>query len=138
MIYGIRRRLRKTSTSDSRDPDQELEPETAENAILPVDGEANSVLAYASGLYVPGRTSTPDYYRTLVRTAIENGGRHGDHSISVPWLRMILAGLESKRIEPKMIWYGMETGGIEGDSTGDIPSYEDIFHPREDETGRPV
>ena len=68
-----------------------------------------------------------DYYKILVRTAIEHGGRHGDHQISIPWLRMILAGLEFRRIDPEMMWYGFEAGASDGVPPAEIPDYDDLF-----------
>ena len=89
----------------------------------------------ASGQYAPDDTSAPDYYESLVRTAIENGGRHGYHRISIPWLRMILAGLESKQIEPEVMWYGIETGETRREGAPAIPAYEDLFQSSRDASG---
>lgn len=128
MINGIRRRLGKTTAGDPWDSDRELNPEM-EGAGLSTDASVSVVLAYPSGRYSPDNANTPDYYKSLVQTAIRNGGRHGDHRISIPWLRMILAGLESKRIEPSMMWEGIESGETKGEGPRGIPSYEDLFHP---------
>lgn len=127
MIDGIRRRFGKTTANDSWDSDQDLKPEIEEDTGLSTDTAVSALLAYASGRYAPDNATTPDYYKSLVQTAIENGGRHGDHSISIPWLRMILAGLESKQIEPSMMWYGIEARETEGEAIGGVPSYEDLF-----------
>jgi len=129
MIDGIRRKLGKTAANDLWDSDHELEPEIEEEAGLATDAAVSVVLAYPSGRYSPDNASTPDYYKSLVQTAIGNGGKHGDHRISVPWLRMILAGLESKRIEPRMMWEGVEPGETEGEAPRGIPTYEDLFQP---------
>lgn len=128
MIDGIRRRFGKTTAGGTWDFDQELKPDT-EDTGLPTDA-STSTAPYASGRYAPDNDSTPDYYKSLVQTAIENGGRHGDHSISIPWLRMILAGLESKKIELRMMWYGVEAG--ESEEEGEIPSYEHLFRSSRD------
>ena len=126
MIDGIRRRLGKTATTDPWDADRELEPENEEEAGLVTDAAVSVVLAYPSGHYSPD-DATHDYYKNLVRTAISNGGKHGDRSISIPWLRMILAGLELKQIEANMMWEGIEPGETEGEARKGIPSYEDLF-----------
>ncbi len=126
MIDGIRRRLGK-SAGGPWGTGEELEPEIDEIAARPGDSVVFEPISSALGRYVPDDTSTPDYYKSLVRTAIENGGRHGYHRISIPWLRMILAGLESKPIEPETMWYGIEAGEIRRESMTEIPSYEDLF-----------
>ena len=127
MIDGIRRRLGKTAANDPWGSDEELKPEVEEDAGPSADTAVSVILAYAPGSYAPDNAGTPDYYTSLVQTAISNGGRHGDHRISIPWLRMILAGLESKPIEPDMMWQGLDSGDAEGESPGGIRSYEDLF-----------
>jgi hypothetical protein len=44
------------------------------------------------------------YYTDFVQSAIESGGRFGDHSISIRWLRMILAGLQGIELGPADAW----------------------------------
>jgi len=132
MIDGIRRRLGKTTAGESWDSDKELKPEIEEDTGLSTDVAVSTVLTYPSGRYAPDNASTPDYYKSIVQTAIENGGRHGNHSISIPWLRMILAGLESKRIERETFWYGIEAGETEGEAISGIPSFEDLFQSSRD------
>jgi len=127
MIDGIRRRLGKTATNGSWASDQQLNPEIEEDAGVQKDTTVSVVLAHAPGRYAPDNGSTPDHYKSLVQTAIENGGRLGDHSISVPWLRMILAGLESKQIELRTMWYGIEPGETERGSVVETTSYEHLF-----------
>jgi hypothetical protein len=136
MIDGIKQRLGNTAGWDPWDADEGLNRETEENAELPGDTAVLEAATQASGQYAPDDPSTPDYYKSLVQTAIENGGRHGDHSISIPWLRMILAGLESKRIEPETMWYGVEAGEIRGEPTPEMPPYEDIFLSGRDANAR--
>jgi len=127
MIDGIRRRLGKATAGEAWGTDEELEPEIEEVAEPQGDIAVLVTAAQATGQYAPDDPSTPDYYESLVRTAIDNGGRHGDHSISIPWLRMILAGLELKRIEPEMMWYGIESGEAGREPISEIPPYEDLF-----------
>jgi hypothetical protein len=129
MINGIRRRLGNASAADL---DLGLKPEIDVNAEPSRERKVLQAAATASGHYIPDDPGTPDYYKNLVRTAIENGGRHGYHSISIPWLRMILAGLESKQIEPEMMWYGIEAGEIRREQTPAVPSYENLFQSGRD------
>jgi len=135
MIDGTRRRLGKTATGDSRGAHEGLKPEIEDDAGLPEGTAVLEAVTRMSGQYAPDNSSAPDYYKSLVRTAIENGGRHGYHGISVPWLRMILAGLESKQIEPEVMWYGIEPGEMRRDHLPVIPPYEDLFRSGRDATG---
>lgn len=131
MIEGLRRRFAKSVDRDPWDANQELEPEleTDEDEVPELSADAATI--FASTLAAsPAPTNDVDsveYYKDLVRTAIENGGKYGDHQIPIPWLRMILAGLEWKRIDPEMMWYGVEAGGQGGESLPEIPSYGDLF-----------
>jgi len=124
LIDGIRRRL-KSMEQDPWDANQDFGPEVHEEP--PADGDG---LLPESGETNPPRSNEFDaaeYYKVLVRTAIEHGGRHGDHQISVPWLRMILAGLEFRRIDPEMMWYGFEADDSGGARQAEIPAYDDLF-----------
>jgi len=132
MMDGIRRRLGKTAAGDSWSVDEGLKPEIENNAKLSGETEVSDAPIQASGQYAPDDPSTPDYYKSLVRTAIKNGGRHGDHTIPIPWLRMILAGLESKQIKPETMWYGIEAGEIGREPMPEIPPYEDFFQSSRD------
>ena len=132
MIDGIRRRFGRVTANDSWDAAKDLKAELDEEAEHATGTAISAVPAYPMGSYEPDDASTHDYFRSLVQTAIENGGRHGDHSMSVPWLRMILAGLESKQIELSTMWHGIETGGAEGEATGEIWPYEGLFHSDRD------
>jgi len=127
MIDGIRRKLGKTATGEPWGADKGLKPEIEDNADPLGDTAVSEAVTQASGQYAPDDSSTPDYYESLVRTAIKNGGRHGYHSMSIPWLRMILAGLESKQVEPETMWYGIEASEITRETIPEIPSYEDLF-----------
>jgi hypothetical protein len=129
MIEGLRRRLG-TIDKDLWDANLELEPETEDSAEL--SSETNVPVR---DLNTPPEgsndTSTAEYYKCLVNAAIENGGRLGDHQISIPWLRMILAGLEFRRVEPEMMWYGVESGPQEA-PFADIPSFDRLFPSEKD------
>jgi hypothetical protein len=122
LIGGIRRRLR-SMERDPWDANQEFGPEAGDES--PTDGEvAESREAYRSDSKL---VNAADFYKILMTTAIENGGKLGDHQISVPWLRMILAGLEFKRIDTEAMWYGAEGAASGGEPLAKIPDYDDLF-----------
>lgn len=133
MIDGIRRRFGKSINKDPWDANLELRPKVAEAAEIPTDTAVLMASRHEKGEYSPEDANTPDYYKGLVTNAIENGGRYGDHRISIPWLRMILAGLEFKHVEPEMMWYGVDAGTETGEPLPEIPSYENLF-PSDRET----
>jgi len=132
MIDGIRRKLGKSAAGEAWRADEELAPATEDIAELTGDIKVSSGTTEASGRYFPDNPGAPDYYKTLVQTAIDHGGRLGYHSMSIPWLRMILAGLESKQIEPEMMWYGIDSRQARGEGLPEIPAYEDLFHSSRD------
>lgn len=135
MIDGIRRRFGKSIDGDPWDAGRELTPEMVETVRFPTDATVLVAATHARGEYIPAGADAPDYYKSLVSAAIENGGKYGDHQMSIPWLRMILAGLDQRFIEPETMWYGVEAGGP-GGPLPEIPSYEDLF-PGNGETPTP-
>lgn len=132
MIDGIRRRFAKSVDRDVWDADQELEPELEESSELPTDTAVLLAATRVTGEFSPSGSDSADYYKRLVKTAIENGGKHGDHQIPLPWLRMILAGFESKHIEPETMWYGMDESSPGDAPLPEIPAYTDLFPPERD------
>lgn len=123
MIDGIRRRFGAPPEKDPWDPELEFEPEVEDASELPTDAVVLIEAARATPGFSPGGGDLVDYYKGIVKTAIANGGKYGDHEISVPWLKMTLAGLENRPIEPEMMWFT--------DSDGRTPpggsSYYDLF-----------
>ena len=126
MIDGIRRRL-ESIDGDSWGADKELQPETAEYNELPTDAAVLVAATHATGRYIPAGPDAPDYYRSLVSTAIDNGGRHGNHMMSIPWLRMILAGLEMRPIDQETMWEGFDAGSAHGALAREVTAYDDLF-----------
>ena len=134
MIGAIRRRFADSIEEDAWDTDQEFRPDVGDSSELHTDAAVLLAASPTDPGYFRGDESLTDYYKGIVRTAIENRGRYGDHRIPVPWLRMILAGLESRDIDPDLLWYEADVGsaatpGAEG------PSYEELF-PSEGELAR--
>jgi hypothetical protein len=124
LIGEIRRRLRSIER-DPWDANQDFGPEAESES--PTDGDALSPESRETSQPGSKVVNAAEYYKVLVRTAIENGGKHGDHQIRIPWLRMILAGLEFRRVDPEMMWYGVDAGASDEVPLGDIPAYDDLF-----------
>jgi hypothetical protein len=125
MIGAIRRRFANPTEGDIWDADQELRPEP-ESSELHTDAAVLLAAAQTAPGYFPGDESLTDYYKGIMMTAIEHKGRYGDHWIPVPWLRMILAGLESRHIDPDLLWYEVDSDSAVT-SHPEVPSYEDLF-----------
>ncbi len=119
------------------DANMEFKPDPTETAEISTDTAVLVAATHATGEYTPSDSNTPDYYKTLVSTAIENGGKYGEHQISIPWLRMILAGLEFRQVEPESMWYGVEAGAAGTEPLPEIPSYEDLFPSDRDRPSQP-
>jgi hypothetical protein len=125
MIDGLRQKLAR-STKDQWDADQELDSEPEADEMKDILAQTTDLL----GTRVSERTAqtndvnSADYYIGIVRNAIEHGGRFNGHQIPVPWLRMIEAGLEYRRIDPEMMWEGVES---ELGQTKQVPAYDDMF-----------
>ena len=126
MIDGIRRRFGKSIDKDPWDAEQSLKPEAPEVSELPTDASLLLAATPPLGEFTPSDEDV-DFYKSLVSTAIENGGRLGGHEISVPWLKMILAGLEMRPIEPEAMWYGVDAARNGRGPPPLIPPYDDLF-----------
>jgi hypothetical protein len=136
MIDGIRRRFAESIDKDPWDTELELEPEVeaeeTEVSAIPTD---TAVILAATRMSTPSASNDFDsgeYYKSIVKTAIQNGGKYGEHQIPVPWLRMILAGLEWRHVDPEMMWYGVEAGDSGSEGLPEIPSYSDLFPSERD------
>jgi hypothetical protein len=130
MIGGITRRFPKSLTKDPWDADQEFEPESELEAEPDSQMDSENLDEFHTAPTFQGTNvlNTSDYYKSIVLTAIANEGKYGEHQMSIPWLRMILAGLEWKRIDPETMWYGAEATGLDGPQGEGMPSYDDLFH----------
>lgn len=124
MIDGLRQRLAKSMAKDPWDADQELDtqPEVEELTELPT--ERSAMLAATVPGHATNDVNSSDYYMSIVRNAIEHGGRYNGHQIPIPWLRMIEAGLEYRRIDPEMLWEGVDS---ELGRPAQVPAYDDMF-----------
>ncbi len=131
MIGGIKRRFVKSIEEDPWEIDQELEPELETDSEEASELQTDATIVPAGTVVAPpapaNDVNSGEYYKSLVRTAIQNGGKYGDHQIPIPWLRMILAGLEWRRVDPDMMWYGIDGSGQAGEPLPEIPAYDDLF-----------
>jgi hypothetical protein len=125
MIDGIRRKLKSIDDEDLWDANVELHPEVEETTELPTDSAVLLAASRLRGEFSPEANQT-DYYTGLVRAAIDHGGRYGDHQISLPWLRTILAGLEWRNIEPETAWDGIEAI-VPSEPVAQGPPFNDLF-----------
>jgi hypothetical protein len=126
MIDGIRRRFTRSIEKDPWSTVQEFEPAVEEASGLQTDTAVLLAAAQTTSGFYPGDVDPADYYISIVKTAIGNGGRYGDHQIPVPWLRMILAGLESRYVEADALWYEADAESPVN-RIPEIPPYEDLF-----------
>lgn len=135
MIGAIRRRIANSAREGIWNADQAFKPEDVESEEPHTNAAPLLVAPPTAPGYLPGDESLADYYKGIVRTAIENRGRYGDHWIPVPWLRMILAGLESRHVDPDLLWYeaDIESAGI---PSAEVPSYEELFPAESDPLAR--
>jgi hypothetical protein len=135
MIDGIRRRFARSVETDPWNAEQELAPEVEDASQVPTDTAVLLAGSQASSQAAPGFSPSEgdltNYYRGIMRTAIENGGKYREHQIPVPWLRMILAGLESRHIGPDKMWYEVDFEEPVN-PLPEIPSYEDLFPSNRD------
>ena len=126
MIGLIRRRLLKSTDIDRWDTSQVLAPEPeATPEVAPATPVYTSTPATPPG-YSPEACSLTDYYKGVVSSALENGGMYGGHHIPISWLRLILAGLEGRPIEPEAMWYAADPGAQPNQQSG-VPTFEDLF-----------
>lgn len=124
MIGGIRRRFSETMNTDLWDVNQRLQPD--QESISRLEYAPGATHSEAGASFGPDDVSMKDYCRTIIQTAIEHQGWYGGMHMSVPWLRMTLAGLESRDFVPEMMWEGEEERGLERRAPG-VPSYDAVF-----------
>ncbi|HEV2138383.1 MAG TPA: hypothetical protein VGR53_06045 [Nitrososphaerales archaeon] len=125
MMGEIRRKLKSIDDDALWDADMILQPEVEATTDLPTDSQDMPSASRVTGEFRPN-TGMSDYYAGVVRAAIAQGGRYGDHQISLPWLRKILAGLEWRNVEPETLWEGVDGLGPSVPNAK-IPVYDELF-----------
>jgi hypothetical protein len=121
MMGSIRRKFTKAESKDPWGTDSELESEGAE---VEVAADSSVLLSTKAA---PSTSPSNDvdmkgFYKALITTAIQHGGKYQGMEISIPWLRMTLAGLEMRPIPPEMMWEGIHVGIF-----ADLPEYDKLF-----------
>jgi hypothetical protein len=105
LIEGIRRKLSLDSGDDAWGLDKELSPEVEDAPDSSAEEEAPQFVPRPTSHFMPSNPS--DFYTTAVRAAMDHGGALAGRQIPLPWLRMILAGLEQRHIEQDAMWEGV-------------------------------
>jgi hypothetical protein len=117
MMTSIRRRF----TVGSGDPwamDAVVNQGTQDTSELALD---NTILLTRNPEPASNDVDMKAYYKGLVKTAISHGGWYQGHLMSIPWLRMTLAGLELRPIPAEAMWEGVQGSALpEGSDYGDL------------------
>jgi hypothetical protein len=120
VMDSFRRRFSKSAPKDPWATDLSLEPEAEDVSELP--GESTVLLTKVQPHPTSNDVDMKEYYRGLISAAIKHGGEHNGQRISIPWLRMTLAGLEDRPIPAEMMWEGVQ------DATApDMPGFGRLF-----------
>lgn len=125
MIGIFKRAFRGT---DEEEPSWDVEEELPEPK--PVETHRDQVGELPStgrrGVFVPYDTDVVQRQVELIRAALAQGGRFGDHEIPVPWLRMMLAGLEGRPTDQDAIWEGIASPPRK-EPVEESPTYQELF-----------
>ncbi len=118
---SLKRRFSKNGGRDPWATDLSLEPEISEVSELRLDNTALLAATKVHSHPTSNVVDLRDYYRGVILAAIEHGGDYHGQQISIPWLRMTLAGLEMRPIPPEMMWEGEQAAEAE------LPDYHNLF-----------
>lgn len=121
MMESLRRRLSKPTGKDPWATDLALKPEISEVSELRMDSEVLLAATKAQSNPTSNDVDLKGYYRGLLVAAMRHGGEYHGQQISIPWLRMTLAGLEMRPMPPEMMWEEEQVAGT------DMPGYTDLF-----------
>jgi hypothetical protein len=129
MIGALRRIFVKT-IKDPWDMNQELQPGNGERTELQTDTAVLLAATHVANGISSSDLNMKDYYRSVVQSAISQGGMFRGQQMSIPWLRMTLAGLEMRSISPEVIWEGEQTNP--NGTLPEMPLCEDLFPSESD------
>ena len=125
MIDGLRRML-SGDVGYVWGIDQELKPEVSGNSEYHDGAPVVLTTPKPTDMGETNDVNMKKYCKTLLEAAIESGGWYRGQAISVAWLRMTLAGLESRPFPPEAMW-GEERAPATGEPGRALPSYADLF-----------
>lgn len=125
MIGGLRRML-SGDVEYVWSTDQELKPEISGSPEFHDGAAVLLTMPKPTGVGGTNDVSMKEYYKAVLGIAIENGGWYQGQTMSVAWLRMTLAGLESRPFPPEAMW-GEERGPVTDEPGRALPSYADLF-----------
>lgn len=124
MMESILRRFSREIPKDQWATGYTFEPDESEASELP--GSSTLLLTTrAQDYHASNDMDMRDYYKGLISSAISQGGDCQGQKISIPWLRMTLAGLEMRPIPPEAMWE--ETV----DEVTAMPGYDRLFPAEE-------
>lgn len=127
MISVIKRVFRGTEDEPTR---HEREAHTELGPVgSPVERSEEQAEPERRGYFVPYDTDMVQMQVELVKAAIAQGGRFGDHEIPMPWLRMMLAGLEGRPMDQDAAWEGIAAPPRK-DPVEESPTYQELFSKR--------
>lgn len=106
MIDGIRRRLLRSDVDEfDWDVNSQLEVEENESSVLLMETTVQD-LPVSEAYDATNKTimGNSEYYHRFILACIESGGKFGDHTISMGWLKTTLAGLEGRSMGTTLLW----------------------------------
>jgi hypothetical protein len=123
LIEGLKKRFGIPGVETDWAVDQELESEGA--AELPSDSTVLLATRFPKSHPVSNDVDLREYYRGVMRAAIQHEGRYQGQQMPFHWLVMTLAGLEMRPISLEALW---ERGGMASSSIfSDVSLYEELF-----------
>lgn len=132
MIEGIRRMVSSSGGGDPWDADRELEPEVKVDFEFPVENTIMVSPIRKVHSFSPKTLGEVEFQKKLVQSALEHGGRFDSYAISISWLRMIMAGLEGRPIEPEEAWRDVEAPDPDDFLQNLESSYQKLFPASKD------
>ena len=118
----------------SQDEAWDLEPGKGFDPTLQVEELQPATEALPEvGTFDPSKPG--DYVTGVVKTAIENGGKHGEYRVPVWWLRATLADLEGRFEDSKLLWERSDLAALSFEETYPVegdPAFTKFFGSRDE------
>ncbi|MDG6989350.1 MAG: hypothetical protein JRN21_08545 [Nitrososphaerota archaeon] len=123
MIEGLKKRFGIPDVETDWAVDQEFESE--ETTELPSDSTVLFATGFPKSYPDSNDVDLREYYRGVMRAAIQHEGRYQGQQMPFHWLVMTLAGLEMKPISPEALWE--QSGMASSPIFSDVSLYEELF-----------